>query len=146
MHKTTTQQGFSLIELMVVVAIVGILGVVAIPAYKDYLIKAKATEMMSMAQNAKLAVSEALMNGQTLATVNNQGLGLTATTSPMVNNIAIAQGIITITANHANMGLPENPPFTMVLTPTVADNSGIITWACGIPEAGYRKYAPSGCR
>jgi type IV pilus assembly protein PilA len=148
-NRTITQQGFSLIELMVVVAIVGILTLLAVPAYQDYLIKAKATEMLSMSQGAKIAVSEALMNGQTLATLSNQTLGLSDIQSPIVENIHVAAGVITITANHANIGLPAvangQQPFTMVLTPTQAPNTNIITWRCTIPEAQFSKYVPPGC-
>jgi type IV pilus assembly protein PilA len=146
--KKSAQAGFTMIELMIVVAIVAILSAVAIPAYKDYTIRAKSTEMITLAQNAKLAVSEALINGLVQANISHDTLGLAPVQSTMVNNITVARGVITVTANHAGLGLPvaeHNAAFSIILTPTVTD-SGIVTWGCTVPVDAFRKYAPTLCR
>lgn len=148
LSNTRAQAGFTLIELMIVVAIVAILSAIGIPAYKDYTIRAKSTEMISLVQNAKLAVSEALINGTTAASISHDSLGLTPVQSPIVNNINVAGSIITVTGDHDGLGLPvaENQEaFSLVFTPTLTDN-GIITWACTVPADAYRKYAPPICR
>ena len=138
------QQGFSLIELMVVVAIVSILSSLAIPAYKTYMIRAKATEMLSLAQTAKLAVSEALVNGEAKGSITNASLGLPDTRLSFIESITVAAGVIRIAANNTAMGLPENAAFTIALNPTVSAETNIITWECQTAEVHYQ-YTPQEC-
>ncbi len=143
--QQSSQAGFTLIELMIVVAIVAILSAIGIPAYKDYTIRAKSTEMLSLAQNAKLAVSEALMNGMPVANISNDNLGLSPVRSTIVSDITVAGSIITITADHDGLGLPAaNGAYSIVFTPTVTDH-GVVSWACTVPVDAYRKYAPPIC-
>ncbi|TWI66119.1 type IV pilus assembly protein PilA [Pseudoduganella lurida] len=122
------QAGFTLIELMIVVAIIGILAAVAIPAYQNYVKRAAYSEVVSQMSPYKLAVEEAYQNGNTLASMSaatgggavTGGLIATpaASTSGVFNSLAIAaNGIITATPN-ATKGIAATD--TCVLTPTTA--------------------------
>lgn len=136
----SAQQGFTLIELMIVVAIIGILAAVAIPAYQDYTVRARVTEGISLATSAKTSVSEFFSTRGTLPT-NNASAGLAAAASisgPEVTSVGINAGVITVT--YANNPIASS---TLVMTPTTA--AGSIQWNCtgGTLAAKYR---PSSCR
>ena len=136
------QKGFTLIELMIVVAIIGILAAVAIPAYQDYTIRARVTEGLNLAAAAKLAVAETAISNNALPA--NQAAtgyaGLTAAT-PNVSSIAIAgdgSGDITMTYTAAAGG------GTIILEPTLTAN-GEVTWTCTGGDLADR-YRPAQCR
>jgi len=142
------QQGFTLIELMIVVAIIGILAAVAIPAYQDYTIRAKVTEGLSLAGAAKVAVAETYSSKGTASLAAQASFGLPAANSIVGNNVAsigvAGAGVITI--NYAATGLGGSPTANggkITLVPSFT--AGGVKWNCtgGSMPAKYR---PAQCR
>lgn len=140
--KKQIQQGFTLIELMIVVAIIGILAAVALPAYQDYTVRAKASEMLSMVSPAKLAVGEYIAtNNGDLPTGFTQA-GYSVATSNIVEAITFnaTSGVITVDGRDAELG---NNDVALILTPST-NASGTVEWVCSA-SAGT-KFLPSSCR
>lgn len=146
----TAQKGFTLIELMIVVAIIGILAAVAIPAYRDYTIRAKVSEGLGLADSAKTAISESRnANGKWL-TATNASYGLATGNLIRGNNVSYvtvggingAAPTITIMYSAADADLSGK---TMVLTPTLGTSSAI-TWSCATGDTVPTKWRPATCR
>jgi type IV pilus assembly protein PilA len=142
---TKLQKGFTLIELMIVVAIIGILAAIAIPAYQDYTVRAQVTEGMNLAAAAKAAVAETFLNRGT-APANRTAAGMsinnTDTSGKYVDQVAVTNGNITIRyANEANAAINQK---TLELVPYITpDNS--VAWRCGdAPQPNGTVAMPNG--
>jgi len=125
------QKGFTLIELMIVVAIIGILAAIAIPAYQDYTIRAQVTEGLNLASAVKTGVAETFANtGAWPADFAAAGGGANLPSGKYVESIDVLDGTITITfGNEANAQLVSSGP-TLTMQPKVSANDDVI-WLCG---------------
>jgi len=141
------QQGFTLIELMIVVAIIGILAAVAIPAYQDYTIRAKVTEGLSLASAGKTAVSEFYASNGFLPDDNAQA-GMALATSIAGNNVRQVAVVTTPSSGSIEVTFSGGPidSRTLLLIPTAS--AGGVVWDCkDTANADLEaKYRPSSCR
>jgi type IV pilus assembly protein PilA len=142
----TFQKGFTLIELMIVVAIIGILAAIAIPAYQDYTIRAQVSEGLSLASDIKAGVAEyTAQTGDWPADLVEAGLGASAVlgdkSGRYVESLDVTDGTITILfGRDANSKIVGS---SMALQPLVNEN-GDVVWACGMAIDPLNTYVNSG--
>lgn len=148
------QQGFTLIELMIVVAIIGILAAIAIPAYQDYTIRSQVSEALSLASGSKVAVAEFFQNNGELPDTNLEaGVPAAATiTGNYVSQVAVtAGGVIQATfSSTAPQDAHNNiDTATLTLSPVTA-TAGSMSWDCtgtgALAPATNPQWLPSSCR
>src|SRR5882724_2460201 len=132
------QSGFTLIELMIVIAIIGILAAIALPAYQDYVIRSKVSELVLAADACKTSVAEYFQSQGTLpATITTAGCS--SNTSQYVTSLGVTAGVITVaSAITAATG-------NFVLTPTSKGPASPLAWQCTNSTIAS-KYRPANCR
>ena len=151
------QQGFTLIELMIVVAIIGILAAVALPAYQDYTVKAKVSEVVLAASSCRTTISEVYQTASTLPAAAAWGCESTSASSKYVASVTTdAAGQVTVTSQNlgaftgtvilkpCTAATATSTTFAACTPPTVGTAVG--GWVCGPGTASMAKFMPATCK
>jgi len=147
------QQGFTLIELMIVVAIIGILAAVALPAYQDYTVRAKMSEVLLAASACRTSITEIYQSGGTPPGAGSWGCE--GATSKYVGSVTTdANGVVTVATSGGLPGgnvtlVPMNGTAPVVAANLTAGPIAVNAWRCGLPADGTSiaaKYLPGSCR
>ncbi|MEB1040241.1 pilin [Xanthomonas campestris pv. campestris] len=132
------QQGFTLIELMIVVAIIAILAAIALPAYQDYTIRSRVSEMAVLASGAKATIGENIANENAINANACRGVATFNTATTNTASLACANGTVTVTVT----GTAKAANVVLTYAPTLVDAG--IRWTCS--SASAAKYLPAECR
>jgi len=138
------QQGFTLIELMIVVAIIGTLAALAVPAYQDYTIRAQITDGLKLSAGAKVAVSEYYMDSGDWPNNNNQAnlANQNDITGKYTNRLRVNGNVIVITYGNDAHNAISNQRVEL----TAVDNAGSISWTCASAGNIQANHLPAACR
>jgi len=131
------QKGFTLIELMIVIAIIGILAAIALPAYQDYTVRARVTEGLSLASGLKATISENAANVNATALATGLCAGTNQTEAGHVATLTCTSGAITVVMDTTAASAQ------ITLTPTLAADTPV-EWLCS--SSTDHAYVPAECR
>ena len=137
------QQGFTLIELMIVVAIIGILAAIALPAYQDYANRAKVSEVVVAADACKTAVTEYYASAGSLP-ADTSVAGCVNAATRYVSSVSVTSGVVTVTAQ--STGTTAIDDKTLVFTPNPTSAGPTLAWSCNTVSTIETKYRPQVCR
>ena len=142
----SAQKGFTLIELMIVVAIIGILAAIAIPAYQDYIVRARVTEGLNLASAAETTVAENAENGQTNLTLGWNAPASTGNVASVAVDVGSGTITVTYTAVAKSVVLTMTPKVDGAALVGGTVPSDAITWTCQVTDPTQDRYVPSNCR